>query len=123
MEHFRTINNALTWLDQHTSGRRHRALSDGKVEWLGGFSHIPPSYGPGWIVRCISSKGFKYDTAIVLRKLQRPAVYGVVKIPWKYWNESNSVNPLFCGHRPKLYLRIKQLDEFGSQITDKGHSK
>ena len=85
-----------------------RALDDpyGKVENLGGFVHIPPGDGPGFIVAVTSKHGQTWYVAAVFRGMDW-VVRIVPEVPWQWWVGEYSANPLYMGDQSDEYQEKK----------------
>lgn len=85
-----------------------RAFHSGTVELLGGFEHIPPLNGPGWIMRVRSTHKHYYYIAAVVCGFKIMMCHLAPPLPWKYWIGEGSSNKLMFGDRPYLYRRLKR---------------
>ncbi len=110
MNPIRTKEQAIVHIEQHlVHSTARRAIAEGSIEWLGGFKHIPPGNGPGWILRARSRFGNTFYVALLLSARKKfTLVTGIVfSVPWKYWDGGESKDTLYCGDRPHLYRRLK----------------
>lgn len=95
-----------------------RAIAEGRpIELLGGFSHIPPSNMPGWIIRIISRFGKKFYAALRVHKIWKHELFVELleHVPWNYWDGDKSENELYKGDRPELYRRLKNVRKISRQ--------
>jgi len=97
-------------LDSRISRSIHRAILEGTVEYLGGFSHIPPSNDPGWILRCNSPITKKHwNVAVVARDASANYVVRIVpKLPWQWWVGDCGNPQLYRGDRPDKYANLRR---------------
>jgi hypothetical protein len=87
-----------------------RAIAEGRpIEFLGGFSLIPPSKMPGWIVKVTSRFGREFFIALRTHKLWKQELFVeiITKVPWKYWDGDKAKIPLYQGDIPEEYRRLK----------------
>lgn len=84
-----------------------RSLLQNGAECLGGFTAIPPSGRPGWIVRTTSRNHKMWIMAVTVLK-EKPG-YGIrilSKVPWEFY--CGGSNDLYQGDSPSLYKTIKK---------------
>ena len=79
-----------------------RALRDGTVEHLGGFSRIPPTSHPGWIVKVTSTHGKEFIVAVIAYQL-RYGIRVLGEVPWRYWYNAQPWTSLLAGDNPEEY--------------------
>jgi hypothetical protein len=90
-----------------------RAL-DHEVKLLGGFSAIPPSGKPGWIVRAYSPIGQShYDVAVTISDGGTYKLWNLqVKVPWECWvgdgEETCLHSDIMIGDDPDMCVAMKQ---------------
>ncbi|MHA1961928.1 MAG: hypothetical protein ACW99U_17100 [Candidatus Thorarchaeota archaeon] len=105
MIHFQTKNHLLMWLEANCPRKAIvRALRDGTVEHLGGFSRIPPTSHPGWITRVTSIHDKEFIVAVIAYQ-NRYGIRVLGEIPWKYWCNVNAWGKpgLMAGDDPYTY--------------------
>lgn len=119
MTHFQNKEHLLMWLENNCPRKGVvRALRDGTVELLGGFSLIPPGKHPGWIVRVTSTSNREWIIAVIAY----PHRYGIrilSEVPWLNWaGKLGEVrSSLIGGDNPWLYqlemliVKNKLIDE------------
>ncbi len=110
MVHFQTKNHLLIWLENNCPRKGIvRALRDGTVEHLGGFSTIPPTSHPGWIARITSTRGKEFIVAVIAYQ-NRYGIRVLGEIPWRYWigDQDRSDSSLMNGDDPQRYWCIKR---------------
>lgn len=88
---FHDRTSLILWLGQALTDRSiKRALWEGKVRVLGGFSHIPPGTSPGWIVEVASGlTDYVWVLAIICNEHRREFPVSRLKpedIPWKHYS-------------------------------------
>lgn len=110
MVHFQTRDHIIAWLERHCPRKAIvRAIDEGKIELLGGFSQIPPSNHHGWIVRVTSIHKRVWLVAIIPNKRQTDYEIRIPKeVPWKYWCGDFFTHKIFQGDKPWLYQAIKE---------------
>ena len=107
MQHFRTRNDLLEWLESNAPHRQiRRAVAEGETELYGYFkgSAFMPE---GWVVR-IKSR-FNKEWLICVYLEPHAHVYHATVINtviWCYWGGGNS--ELFQGDRPEEYKRLRE---------------
>jgi len=106
MVHFQNKNHILMWLEKNCSRKTIvRALAtEGEIELLGGFSQIPPTSHPGWIVQITSVHGRTWYVAVIAYQ-NRYGIRILSKVPWQNWIGGKS--ELMNGDNPKRYERLK----------------
>ena len=110
MIHFQTKNHLLMWLEANCPRKSIvRALRDGTVEHLGGFSKIPPTSHPGWIVRVTSIHGKEFIVAVIAYQ-NRYGIRVLSEVPWLNWigDQDRSDSSLISGDDPQKYWCIKR---------------
>ena len=113
MVHFQTKNHLLMWLEKNCPRKSIvRALRDGTVEHLGGFSTVPPTVHPGWIVRVTSIHDKEWIVAVIAYQNQ----YGIRvlnEVPWLNWigDQDRSDSSLISGDDPQGYWYVKRAAE------------
>lgn len=99
-----------------------RAINAGRVTLLGGFSAIPPSGRPGWIVEWVSQNGARSLVAVVTDDVRHDFVVAVCdKVPWTKWVGGS---PLHDGDVPERMQANKELAErLGTtDVTERSNS-
>lgn len=109
MVHFQTKNHLLMWLETNCPRKGIvRALRDGTVELLGGFSLIPPSKYPGWIVRVTSAHG-KESIVAVIAYQNRCGIRVLKTLTWECWKHwIGGDNDLYKGDNPNKCKFMKR---------------
>lgn len=116
MIYFRSKENIIDWLIDNCPRRPIvRALEQGKIEYLGGFSLIPPSTLPGWILKVMSIYGGKWIIAVLANDIKHIYEIRIIKsVPWKNWvgtdrlfNHKKFRIKLFSGDNPELYKEFR----------------
>lgn len=116
MIHFQTDTDIIDWLKDNCPRRSIvRALEKGRVEYLGGFSPIPPSALPGWILKVASIYGGKWIIAVLANDITHRYEIRIIKsVPWKNWVGTDSLFnhkkfriKLFSGDNPELYKEYR----------------
>ncbi len=112
MVHFQSKNHLLMWLENNCPRKAVvRALLEGTVEYLGGFSKIPPTTQPGWITRVTSIHGKEWIVAVIAYQ-NRYGIRILSEVPWRYWdgNRESTVS-LTNGDNPTVYWGHKTIAE------------
>jgi hypothetical protein len=107
-----TRDDLLNFLSSSVHRRSmHRALNEGNVEVLGGFSRIPPRDESGWCVRASSPDSYYwYEFGVTAGQGGIYRVWNLTPnggIPWKYyvgWQPAYQYNVLMTGDDPGYYL-------------------
>jgi hypothetical protein len=83
-----------------------RALEDtnSMVRVLGGFSSMPPSTAPGWVVSIVSRHGKVWHVSVTVRQ-NGYGCFLLERIPWKNWVGGKS--ELYAGDNPARYERLR----------------
>ncbi len=108
MIHFQSKNHLLMWLENNCPRRAVvRALLEGTVEYLGGFSKIPPTTQPGWITRVRSIHGKEWIVAVIAYQ-NRYGIRILSEVPWRWWAGDHrygvaAIGTLFGGDFPEEY--------------------
>jgi hypothetical protein len=96
----RCRDQLLDWITEHSPTRAiRRALAEGTVEVLGGFSTDPPC----WIVRVTSTCNKMWNVTVT----GEGKIGMLISVPWELWGEGSS--PLCRGDDPKCYAHWKEL--------------
>lgn len=109
MIHFQSKTHLLMWLESNCPRKGIvRALRDGTVEHLGGFSRVPPTSHPGWIVRVISTYGKEFIVAVIAYQ-NRYGIRVLSEVPWRFWigDPDAAFGELFSGDWPSDYYGLK----------------
>ena len=84
-----------------------RACLTGKVEVLGGFSELPPSDKPGWILQITAKHGTVFLIGVIPNDLQhRYQVWTLEEVPWHLWVGrplAGAAYSVYQGDRPVSY--------------------
>ena len=109
MKYFKTKDNLLEWLIYNCPRKAIvRSLLTKGAELLGGFSLIPPSARPGWIVRVTSIYGKKWIVAIIPAEGRPDYEIRILKhVPWE--NYVGGVNEVYQGDKPLYYKGLSEL--------------
>jgi hypothetical protein len=92
----RTRDQLLNWIAEHVPTRAiRRALAEGTVEVLGGFSTSPPC----WIVRVTSVFKHRWDVSVT----DRGEIKVLETVPWQLWVGGKT--PLYHGDNPEHYAQ------------------
>ena len=85
-KHFRSRTDMIEWLIANCPRPAVvRALQANRVEFLGGFTKIPPSNLPGWIFKVQSAK--ITNVCILANDLKHRYEIRIVKhVPWENWH-------------------------------------
>jgi len=113
--HFQSRLHIVSWLEK-TCPRKAvvRALSEGQVEFYGGFNPVPPTEHPGWIIRVTSVYGKTWYVAVIAYRDH----YGIRilrDVPWEkwigtvFWNDDEFRTQMFSGDHPKEYLELRRI--------------
>ncbi len=98
------------WLEKNCPRKSIvRALRDGTVEHLGGFSTIPPTSHPGWIVRVTSVHDKEFIVAVIAYQ-DRYGIRVLSGVPWLNWigDQDRKDSSLVSGDDPQGYWYIKR---------------
>ncbi|KKN77887.1 hypothetical protein LCGC14_0356240 [marine sediment metagenome] len=107
MIHFRNKTDIVDWLEKNCPRRAIvRALREGQVELLGGFTDIPPAHLDGWIIRVTSVRNKTWNVVITAgRELQIRILYSV---PWhSYVGDEMVLTHIVTGDDPERYKVFK----------------
>lgn len=114
MVHFQDKTHLLMWLENNCPRKGIvRALRDGTIEHLGGFSRVPPTSHPGWIVRVISVHDREYIVAVIAYQ-SRYGIRVLKEVPWVYWNPQTQdghgmvAGTLYSGDDPEGYQERRE---------------
>jgi hypothetical protein len=96
--------------------RRHlvRAITEGTVEVLGGFTRVPPKGLPGWCLLAESpTTGYTYKLGVTVEPGGVYRVWNLDKfdIPWPSWigdAPTHKGNTLMTGDQPHKYEEFKR---------------
>jgi len=111
MIHFQTRDDIIRWLISHCPRKAIvRSLLQDRAELLGGFSNIPPSGRPGWIVRVASTLTKREWIVAVIPCIGKPdyEIRILKQVPWKYYIDRPFTSPICAGDRPWLYGEMKE---------------
>jgi len=111
MIRFQTRDDILRWLIKRCPRKAIvRSLLQDRAELLGGFSIIPPSGRPGWIVRVESIFTSSKWIVAVIPCVGKPdyEIRILKQVPWKNWVGRNDSSYIYAGDRPWLYREMKE---------------
>lgn len=105
MVRFVDKQDIINWIELHTTRRSVlRALKEGAVEFLGGFSQTSfNTRSPIWIVKVTSI----FDRTWVIAIYTNGAITYLRVVPWIYWVGGKTNNTLYCGDNPEEYKKIR----------------
>lgn len=108
MDRIETRTQLVEYICEHsTRPAIQRACHEGKVFVAGGFSQIPPSSKPGWIVIVTSRFGRIWNVAVTPNEEKRTFDVRVLKtIPWGQYIDSVFVAEysIYAGDDPRASL-------------------
>jgi len=110
MIHFQTRDDILRWLTTHCPRKAIvRSLLQDRAELLGGFSNIPPSGRPGWIVRVGSIFTRREWIVAVIPCIGKPdyEIRILKHVPWGNYCDEPAIDSIYLGDRPWLYREMK----------------
>lgn len=115
MVHFQTKNHLLMWLEKNCPRKSIvRALRNGTVEHLGGFSTIPPTSHPGWIIRVTSVHDREYIVAVIAYQ-SRYGIRVLSEVPWIHYGLPEYAvkvpGGLYNGDNPEAYQHHRLMAE------------
>lgn len=111
----------IFWIKNHVSQRSIiRAIEEGTVEYLGGFSRteLTPQ-SPVWVCRITSI----YNRVWIIASYTDGTVCHLDHIPWKYYAGGNSKNTLYSGDNPANYRKLRYLARTNSSLNLKQKCK
>ncbi len=109
--HFQSRLHIVSWLEKICPRKAIvRALSEGSVEFYGGFDPVPPTTDPGWIMRVTSAYGKTWYVAVIAYRDH----YGIRilrDVPWDKWVGSTAKNrtALMNGDHPVEYWELRRM--------------
>lgn len=109
--HFQSRLHIVSWLEK-TCPRKAiiRALSEGQVEFFGGFNPVPPTAQPGWIMRVTSAHGRTWYVAVIAYQDQNRYGIRVLRdVPWSSWCGMGFRTQLFSGDNPDEYEELRRI--------------
>lgn len=118
----RTRSELLWYVAEHApSGACRRAVVEGEVVVLGGFTPIQPWGEPGWIVKVVSVHGKMWLVAVTIHVRNHHYRVGVIeKIPWDKWlgfRGFTFVYDLIQGDIPLQAARAKRIAQEKNNAT------
>jgi hypothetical protein len=106
---FHSRQHLISWLQDNLSDRVLQNLlqGGGELELLGGFSPLPGSSNPGWIVSLTSYQTGQahYICIGVCQKTGKIRWWKTKGVEWKNWDGNKTENPLYQGDNPEIYKR------------------
>lgn len=105
----RIRSDFILWVAEHAPRPSvSRSILAGDVEVLGGYTQIPPSTNPGWIIKTTSRHGKEYIIAVTLKE-RVLHVRLIKKIPWEHYNGklNRGMYCIYDGDEPRKYLLEK----------------
>lgn len=108
---FRTREQLVEFVERYGTslGIPSDAIDEGEYELLGGFSNLPASNHSGYILR------IKHKRTWLIGIRPTGKMNLIKDVPWRLWQGGN--NPLYCGDRPQIYQRIKNVRTQMAQNT------
>lgn len=112
MQHFKTRNQLLEWLENHAPYRQiRRAVAEGEVE-LYGFFEYSAFMPEGWALHIKSRFGKEWLVSVYLNPCTREyRVMVLHTIVWNYYKGGNS--ELFQGDDPEKYAELRDKYNLG----------
>lgn len=111
MQRINTRTELINYICDHISQSVvARACHAGTVQVLGGFSCVPPSTRPGWIVAVTSIHGRTWNVAVTSDDHKHIFhVWVVNSIPWEYYigNAYQTGYSIYCGDNPLQAIMAK----------------
>lgn len=110
--HFQDRTHIMLWLESNCPRPSIvRALSEGSIEFFGGFNPVPPTKHPGWIVRVTSIHDKIWYIAIIVYQ-QRFGIRVLKDVPWgdwdsHFWDNTHRKGELYSGDHPEEYKKLK----------------
>lgn len=115
----------LLAMDMAPSRACNRAMRAGHVEFLGGFTQLPPYSNAGWLCRVRSKHGRIWLLAILVDEIKHTLESRLLEeIPWKYWaGDGHAERTLYGGDNPITYAARRRACVSGEQgdQQDAGH--
>lgn len=112
-KHFTSRTDMIEWLiDNYPRPAVVRALQANSVEFLGGFTKIPPSNLPGWIFKITLLIAKRTVNVCILANdlKHKYEIRNVKNIPWDQWcgvfHAILMINSLDSGDKPEEYRRL-----------------
>lgn len=94
----------LSWVKFHVRRRSIiRAMNEGKVEHLGGFTYLPILHDAGWVCRVTST----YGRTWIIAGTSMSKITILQAVPWRFWAGNKAINPLYSGDNPEEYKKIR----------------
>jgi len=85
-----------------------RSFITGEVVVLGGFSKIPPSTQPGWIILVKSVNKTVWVVAVSVDEAQHRYRVGLLdRIPWEHWIGDRADGTIYRGDIPRLAVTAR----------------
>jgi len=111
--HFQSRLHIVSWLGKTCSRKAIvRALSEGQVEFFGGFDPISPTTHPGWIMRVTSVYGKTWYVAVIAYQ-NRYGIRIFRDVLWNNWAgtwwNGEFRKQLFSGDHPEEYLELRRI--------------
>lgn len=113
MIHFQSRTHIILWLENNCSRPAIvRALSEGQVEFFGGFNPILSTTHPGWIMRVTSAHGRTFYVAVICYD-RRYGIRILRDMPWDKWVGTFTWGgfraQLHSGDHPEEYLELRRI--------------
>ena len=114
-------NSVITYIKEGTERRGIvRAIDEGRVEYLGGFSQTSfNTKSPIWICKITS----EFDRTWVIAIYTNGASTHLRNVPWSYWVGDKSTNPLYTGDRPEKYRELRRVHRIRYPLNFEQHRK
>lgn len=109
---FSSRTSLIEYVREHSPRRAiARAIDEGTVEVLGGFSVIPPGTGPGWLLKITSKHRNSWIIAVAVNEITHTySVYELDRVPWEEWaGDRFREHPVYDGDEPFVYYRERIL--------------
>lgn len=123
-KHFTSRTDMIEWLiDNCPRQAIVRALQANRIEFLGGFTKIPPSNLPGWIFRVGMVSGQTKNICILANDLKHKYEIRIVKHePWENWHGMFHgilmKDSLHAGDKPLLYKELWNAAQSNRSLAD-----
>jgi len=107
---FHNKQHLFQWLTDNLSDRVLQNLlqGGGQAELLGGFSPLPGSTKPGWIVALTSYRtGKVYYVCVGVSEAGKAHWWRAKGVQWENWDGGGAIKTLYRGDDPEKYKRLK----------------
>lgn len=103
---FQSRTDLINYVEQHPPRQAIlRAINEGSVRVLGGFTSIPPGLESGWIIEVTSKHDRIWPVGVIVDDIKHRYIVRILdEVPWDMWAGKLGRNhPVYDGDKPQEF--------------------